>query len=140
MPLISSLFSSPEGDVDVLELVEASEDTSSGNSSQDVGSGSLHQRHEALVLDHLAEAVDGSLVLDSAARGHHHPPPDGVDGVGHQPGSDGDSPAQEEGESHSCVGAEDERLEGVVQTEIHATVAKHCHCNELHVSTMSSLT
>ena len=78
MPLISSLFSSPEGDVDVLELVEASEDTSSGNSSQDVGSGSLHHGHEALVLQDLDSAVNGALVLDTAARGHHHAPPDGV--------------------------------------------------------------
>merc|ERR1712020_9862 len=120
--LCSSLCSSSEGDVDLLELVETSQDTSASHTTEDVGSGSLHQRHKALVLQDLREAVDGSLVLDSAPGGHHHPPPDGVDGVGHQPGSDGDGPTQEEGESHSGISSEDQRLQGVVQSEVHTTV------------------
>merc|ERR1712020_509570 len=120
--LCSSLCSSSEVDVDLLELVETSQDTGTSHTTEDVGSGSLHQRHEALVLQDLREAVDGALVLDSAPGGHHHPPPDGVDGIGHQPGSDGDSPSQEEGESHSGISSEDQRLQGVVQAEVHATV------------------
>ena len=65
-------------DVHGLELVEASKHTGTSNSSQDVGSGSLHHGHEALVLQDLDSAVNGALVLDTAARGHHHAPPDGV--------------------------------------------------------------
>ena len=95
MPLISSLVSGPECDVDLLELVEAGQNTSSSYSSQDVGASSLHQGHEALVLDHLTETVDGTIVLDSSSGGHHHAPSDGVDGVGHQPGSDGHRPSGE---------------------------------------------
>ena len=121
MPLISSLFSSPEGDVDVLELVEASQDTSPGHSSQDVGSGSLHQRHEAFVLEHLTEAIERSVVLDSTTRGHHHPPPDGVNGIGHEAGSDSNGPSQEEGDRHSSISTEDQRLQRVIQTKVHPT-------------------
>ena len=65
-------------DVHGLELVEASQHTGTSNSSQDVGSGSLHHGHEALVLKDLHSAVNGALVLDTASGGHHHSPPDGV--------------------------------------------------------------
>ena len=47
------LLASSEGDVDLLELVKTSQDTGPSHSSENVGSGSLHQRHEALVLQHL---------------------------------------------------------------------------------------
>merc|ERR1739848_515836 len=116
------LFASSEGDVDLLKLVKPGQDTGSGHSSQNVGSGSLHQRHEALVLQDLREAVEGSLVLDSAAGGHHHPPPDGVDRVGHQAGRDGDCPSQEEGESHSSISSEEHGLQGIVESKVHTTV------------------
>ena len=68
----------PPGDVHGLELVEASEHAGTGHASQDVGAGSLHHGHEALVLEDLHAAVDGALVLDAAAGGHHHAPSDGV--------------------------------------------------------------
>merc|ERR1719370_451032 len=42
------------------------------------------------------EAVHGALVLDATAGGHHHPPPHGVNGVGHESSSDSDSPSEEE--------------------------------------------
>jgi len=109
-------------DVHGLELVEASKHTGTSNSSQDVGSGSLHHGHEALVLQDLDSAVNGALVLDTAARGHHHAPPDGVNGVGHEASSDGDSPAQQEGEGHVGSVSQEEGLESVKQTEVHATV------------------
>ena len=72
------LGSQSPADVHSLELVESCQDTSTSHSSQDVGSGSLHHGHEALVLQDLDSAVNGALVLDTAARGHHHAPPDGV--------------------------------------------------------------
>ena len=72
------LLSQSPADVHGLELVESSQHTGTSHSSQDVGSGSLHHGHEALVLQDLDTAVDGSLVLDATAGGHHHTSPDGV--------------------------------------------------------------
>ena len=43
----------PEGDVHLLELVEAGQHTRARHAAENVRSGSLHQRHEALVLQHL---------------------------------------------------------------------------------------
>merc|ERR1711997_383311 len=87
------LIAGSEGDVDLLKLVETCQNTGASHSSQDVRTSSLHQRHEALVLQDLREAVQGPLVLDATPGGHHHPPPDSVDGIGHQASSDGDSPS-----------------------------------------------
>ena len=64
--------------VESLEFVKACEHTSSGNSSEDVGASSLHQGHEPFVLQDLREAVQGALVLDGGAGGHHHPPSHGI--------------------------------------------------------------
>lgn len=46
---------------------------------------------------HLLEAVDGALVLDCLSRCHHHAPTHSVNGVGGQAGTNGDTPAQQEG-------------------------------------------
>merc|ERR1712130_973125 len=51
------------------------------------------------------------------------PPPDCVNGVGHQTSSNGDCPSKEEGSSHGRVLSSDEdRLQGVEESEVHATV------------------
>ena len=119
------LVASPEGNVDLLELVKPSQHSSTGHTSQDIGPGPLHQGHETLIGQDLPEAVEGALVLDTTPGGHHHPPPDGVDGVGHEASGDSDSPAEQEGDGHSGVRTKDQRLEGVVQTEVHPTRESH---------------
>merc|ERR1712144_141326 len=120
--LWSVLLSQPPADVHCLELVEPCQDTGTSHSSQDVGSGSLHHGHEALVLQDLDSAVDGALVLDAASRGHHHASPNGVNGVGHQAGGDGDGPAQQEGKTHVGIVAQQEGLQGVEHTKVHAAI------------------
>merc|ERR1719354_642281 len=70
----------------------------------------------------LHSAINGALVLDAATGGHHHSPPDGVNGVGHESSGDGDSPSEEEGHGHIGVVSEKHRLQGVEETEVHATV------------------
>merc|ERR1719422_1809439 len=70
--MVNLFCTNTPGDVNLLELVETSQHTSTSNTSQDVGSSTLHQGHEALRLDNLHTAIDGALVLDSLARGHHH--------------------------------------------------------------------
>jgi len=116
------LLSNPEGDVDLLELVETGQDTSTSDTTEDVGASALHHGHEALVLEDLHTAVDGALVLDGSAGGHHHTTPDGVDGVGHEAGADGYTPTQEEGQEQRLVVAQEDGFEGVVHAEVHATV------------------
>jgi len=117
------LVSKSPADVHGLELVESCQDTGTSHSSQDVGSGSLHHGHEALVLQDLDSAVDGSLVLDTGTSGgHHHTSPDGVNGVGHQAGGDGDGPTQQEGKTHVGILAQEEGLQSVEHTKVHTTV------------------
>merc|ERR1712243_510576 len=95
--------------------------TSSSNTKENVGSSSLHQRHESLVLHDLDSAVNGSLVLDSTTGGHHHTSSDGINGVGHKSSSDGNSPSKKEGKGDiRCVSKKD-WLQGVKETEVHAT-------------------
>merc|ERR1719348_1366071 len=96
--------------MDLLEFVKSSQHTSSSNTTENVGSSSLHQRHESLVLHDLDSAVNGSFVLDSTTRGHHHTSSDGINGVGHKSSSDGNSPSKKDW------------LQGVEETEVHATV------------------
>ena len=43
----------PEGDVHLLELVEAGQHARARHAAENVGPGSLHQGHEAFVLQHL---------------------------------------------------------------------------------------
>jgi len=120
----------PPFDVDGLELVEASEYTSTGNTTEDVGSRALHHGHEALVLEDLHTAVDGAVVLDGGAGSHHHTTPDGVDGVGHETGGDGHAPAQQEGQEDRGVVSQEDGLEGVVQAEVHASVDEDAHAGD----------
>jgi len=118
---LSALTKTP-ADVKLLEGVESGQDTGAGDASEDVGASALHHRHEALVLHDLHGAIDGALVLDGRSGGHHHTTTDGVDGVRHQSGGDGDAVAQAEGEEETGVGAEQDGLERIVETEVHSAI------------------
>ena len=48
--------------------------------------------------------------------------PDGIDGVGHQPGGDGDGPAEQEGEGHAGISPEHQRLQSIVESKVHTSV------------------
>merc|ERR1711997_762604 len=50
------------------------------------------------------------------------PPPDGVNGVGHETSCYGDSPSQEEGNANASIFAQQKRLECVIEAEVHATI------------------
>ena len=47
-----------------LGLVVDGQDTGTGNTTEDVGSGTLEERLDTLLGDDLATSVDGRLVLD----------------------------------------------------------------------------
>ena len=53
-----------------------------------------------------------------------------TNGVRHESSSDGDSPSQEEGEEDSSVLAEQQRLQSVVEAEVHATVDEDANCGD----------
>ena len=112
---------SSEGNVKLFEFIKTSQHSSAGHTPEDVGASALHQAHEALVLDDLLGAVDGALVGDAAAGGHHHSSPDGVDGVGAEAGDDGHGPADEEGDGEADVGAH-HGFDGVVQAKVETSV------------------
>ena len=58
--------------------------------SEDVSASTLHEGHEAFVLDDLHTAVEGGFVVDTSSRSHHHSTSDGIDGVGGEARDDGD--------------------------------------------------
>jgi len=130
----------PELDVSALDDVEARQHTGSGHTPEDVGASALHQAHEALVLDDLLGAVDGALVGDAAAGGHHHSSPDGVDGVGAEAGDDGHGPADEEGDNEAGVGAH-HGFDGVVQPKVETSVDEDTNTrdNESSVDTLNTI-
>lgn len=101
---------------ELLELVVEREDTSTGDTSEDVGAGTLEERLDALLGNDLAGGVHHVLVVDGATRGHHHSSSDGVEGVRSETGTSGDGPAeQERGEEVALEGAnEDDGLDRVV--------------------------
>jgi len=128
-------------DVELLESVESGQDTGAGDASEDVGAGSLHHGHETLVLHDLHGAVDGALVFDGRAGGHHHTPTNGVDGVGHQTGSDGDTVTQAEGQEQPGIGSQKDGLQGIVEAEIHATIDEDADArdDETSVETLNTV-
>jgi len=136
--VLVGLFAETPSDVDLLEGVESGEDAGAGDASEDIRAGALHHRHEAFVLEDLDGAVDGSLVLDGRAGGHHHATTNGVDGVGHQAGSDGHAVAQAEGEEQPGVGPEQDGLERIVETEVHAAIHENTHAGN-HESSVQTL-
>merc|ERR1712183_970209 len=109
-------------DVHFLELVETSEHTSTSNTSEDIGTSSLHHGHEAFILQDLGSAVNGALVFDSTARGHHHTPPNSINWVGHKSSSDSHTPAKEERKTNTSTISNQNGLQGVEHAEVHATV------------------
>jgi len=127
--LASGLAKTPS-DVDLLEGVETGEDTGAGDAAKNVGAGALHHRHETFVLQNLNGAVDGALVLDGGARGHHHTTTNGVDGVGHQTGCDGDAITQAERQQQTGVGTQQDRLQRIVETKVHSTIYENADARD----------
>lgn len=65
------------------------------NTTEDVGTGTLEERGDTLGLDDLATSVEHTVVVDLLSRGHHHATTDGVERVGSDTGTGGDSPVDE---------------------------------------------
>jgi len=116
------LCASSELDVGGGDDVETGQHTSAGNTSEHVGTSTLHHGHEALVLEDLLSAIDGTVVLDGATTGHHHSSSDGIDWVGGEAGHDGHRPTEEEADEGASAIADDEWLQRVVKSKVHTSV------------------
>merc|ERR1712008_573010 len=106
------------------KFVETSQDTGTSDTTEDIGTSSLHQGHETFTLDNLNSTVHWTLVFDGGTGRHHHSPTHGVNGVGHQTGKDGNTPSQQERPKDRCICSQKNWLQGIVETEIHATIDK----------------
>jgi len=109
---------------ELLELVVKRQDTGTGNTSEDVGSGTLEERLDTLLGDDLRSSVDHRLVVDGTTRGHHHSSSDSVKRVGSETGTGGDTPTKEErGEEVALKRTnKDNGLDRVVETEVETSV------------------
>ena len=109
---------------DELHLVVDGEHTGTGNTTENVGASTLEERLDTLSGDDLAGSIEGTLVLDGLTGGHHHTTTDGVERVGGDTSTSGDSPSESErGQEVTLEGTgKDDRLERVVHTEVQTTV------------------
>lgn len=107
-----------------LELVVDGQDTSTGNTTENVGTSTVEQGLDTVLGNDLAGSIEGVLVLDGLTRSHHHATTDGVKRVGSDTGTSGDTPAEEERgkEVVGQVTSEEDGLEGVVHAEVETTV------------------
>lgn len=107
-----------------LELIVDGQHTSTGDTTENVGTSTLEQGLDTLLGDDLAESIEGRRVLDGLTRGHHHTPTDGVKRVRGNTGTGGDSPTKSE-RGEEVVGertGEQDGLQGVVHAEVQTTV------------------
>lgn len=113
--------------VELNELVEARQHTSASDTSQNVGTGTLHEWHEALLLHDLDEAVDRAVVLLGLTRRHHHTTSNRIDWIRDKTRRDSDSIAEREREQQARVVAQQHRFKRVVEAEVAATVDDDTH-------------
>lgn len=107
-----------------LELIVDGEHTSTGDTTENVGTSTLEERLDTLLGDDLAGSIQGTVVLDGLARGHHHTTSDSVKRVRGDTGTGGNTPTEGEG-GKEVVGKgtdQDDRLDRVVHTEVQTTV------------------
>lgn len=107
-----------------LELIVDGQDTSTGDTTENVGTSTLEERLDTLLGDDLAGGIESVLVLDGLTRGHHHSSSNGVKGVRSDTGTSGDAPTESE-RGKEVVGKgtdKDNGLDGVVHSEVETTV------------------
>ena len=98
------------GDVDLLKLITAGQDPGPRHPPHHVDPGTLEEGLGSFPGHQLPRTGKTRLVLDFLTRRHHHPPLDGIEGVGRDAGHDGDDPAKEEGVDPVGVGREHWRM------------------------------
>ena len=109
---------------DELELIVDGEHTSTGNTTENVGTSTVEERLDTVLGNDLAGGIEGVLVLDGLTGGHHHTTTDGIKRVSGDTGTGGDGPTETEGGKEAAleITGDDNRLERVVHTEVETTV------------------
>jgi hypothetical protein len=109
---------------ELLELVVHGQDTGTGNTTEDVGTGTLEERLDALGSNDLGTSIEHGLVVDGTTRSHHHTTTDSVERVRSKTGTGGDTPTKSERSEEVALKRtdEDDGLKGVVETEVETTV------------------
>ena len=107
-----------------LHLIVDGQDTCTGDTTENVGTCTLEQRLDTFLGNDLATSIHGRLVLDGLTGSHHHTTTDGVQWVRSDTGTSGDSPSEKEGGKEVTLKGTDEedRLDGVVHSEVETTV------------------
>jgi len=119
-----------ELDVSLLHNIGTGQNAGAGNTSEDVGSGSLHHAHKALVLQDLLGAIDRTVVFDGTAGRHHHAPSDSVNWVRSETRHDSNGPSEEEGENSTSAISEHDWLDGVVESKVETSVDEDTHARD----------
>jgi len=138
--LISHLGTSSESDVSSGNNIKTGQDTSASNTSENVGTSTLHHGHETFVFQNLGGAIDGTVVLDSTAGGHHHSSSNGVNWVGSKTRNNGNRPTEEEREEGRSGVSDEEWFEGVVKTEVKTSVDEDTDAGDDETSVETSNT
>jgi len=107
-----------------LELIIDGQDTSSGHTTENVGTGTLEEGHNTFLLDDLGACIERALVLDGLTGSHHHTTTNSVERVGCNTSTGGDTPTEEEGGQEVVLegSGQDDGLDRVVHTEVKTTV------------------
>jgi hypothetical protein len=105
-------------------LIVDGQNTGTGDTTENVGTSTFEERLNTLLGNDLATSIEGRLVLDSLTRCHHHTTANGVQWVRGDTGTSGDGPSESEGGKEVTLERtdEDNRLDGVVHTEVKTTV------------------
>jgi hypothetical protein len=107
-----------------LHLIVDGQHTSTGDTTENVGTSTLEERPETFLGNDLATGIERGLVLDGLTRSHHHTTTDSVQGVRSNTSTSSNSPAEKEGGQEVTLKRTDEqdRLDRIVHTEVKTTV------------------
>jgi len=107
-----------------LHLIVDGQYTSTGDTTENVGSSTLEEGLGTLLGDDLTESIEGRLVLDGLTRSHHHTTTDSIQWVRSNTSTSGNTPSEKEGGKEVALKRtdKDDRLDRVVHTEVQTTV------------------
>jgi len=133
-------LASSESDVSGGDDVETSKYTSTGDTSENVGTSTFHHGHKAFVLQDLATAIDGTVVFNTTTTGHHHSSSNGIDWVGSQTGNNSDRPTQEEGDKSRSRVTNNDWFQRIVKSKVQTSVDEDADARDDETSVETSNT